>query len=276
MRNLLSANFLRLKKSHLFWAILVIGAAFAGFRIFSLVSDQIDYGIPSNLDDALFTYAQLVGLTAAVFVSLFLGTEYSDGAIRNKVASGCSRAAIDLAGFVTVFAASVLSLIAYWIVALAAGIPLLGALRMGAGEALFTLLGVLLMTAAFCAMFTFVTMNCSSKAANAVVCILLFFVLLMASTYVSGRLEAPEFVSGYMLSVDGEIVPTEPEPNPRYLQPGPRAVYEFFRDLLPTGQSIQYSVQAVTNPVRLLLCSLGLAAVFTGAGIALFRRKDLK
>ena len=276
MRNLLSANLLRLRKSHLFWGILAVGALFAGFRIFSLVSDQIDYGIPSNLDDTLFTYAQLVGLTAAVFVSLFLGTEYSDGAIRNKIITGCSRVSIYLAGFVTVFAASVMSLAAYWIVVLAAGIPLLEPLRMGAGETLFTLLGVLLMTAAFCAIFTFVTMNCSSKAANAVVCILLFFVMLVASTYVYARLDAPEFISGYQLSASGEIVPTEPEPNPRYLQPGPRAVYEFFRDLLPTGQSIQYSVQAVTNPVRLLLCSLGLTARFTGAGAALFRRKDLK
>ena len=85
MRNLLSANLFRLRKNHLFWGTLAVGALFAGFRIYSLFSDQIDYGIPSSLDDAAFSYAQIVGLTAAVFVSLFLGTEYSGGAIRNKV-----------------------------------------------------------------------------------------------------------------------------------------------------------------------------------------------
>ena len=275
MRNLLSANLLRLRKSHLFWGILAVGAAFAGFRLFSLVSDQLDYGIPSLLDDALFNYAQLVGLTAAVFVSLFLGTEYSDGAIRNKITSGCSRVNIYLSGFFITSAAASLSLAAYWAVVLAAGIPLLGPPQMGAGQALFSVVGVLLMTAAFCAIFTCITMNCSSKAANAVVCILLFFVLLIASTYVYSRLEAPEFVSGYEF-INGELAATEPEPNPRYLQPGPRAVFEFLRDLLPTGQGVQYSVQAVTDPVRLLLCSLGLTAVFTGIGTALFRRKDLK
>lgn len=276
MRKLLSANFLRLKKSRLFWGILAVGAVFAGFRVYTLVSDQIDYGIPSILDDGLFTYAQIIGLTAAVFTSLFLGTEYSDGAIRNKVASGCSRTSIYLAEFVTVFAASVLSLIAYWLVALPAGIPLLEPLQMGAGKALFTVLGILLMTAAFCALFTFITMNCSSKAASAVVCILLFFALLVVSTYVYARLDASEFVPRYEISVNGEIIASDPMPNPQYLQPGPRKVFEFLWDLLPTGQSSQYSVQAVTNPVRLLLCALGLSVVCTGAGVALFRRKDLK
>ena len=276
MRNLLSANFMRLKKSHLFWGILALGAAFAGFRIFSLVSDQVRFDIPRyTLNQALFTYAQLVGLTIAVFTSLFLGTEYSDGAIRNKVASGCSRVSIYLAGSFTVFAASVLSLIAYWIVALAAGIPLLDPLQMSVGKALLYVLGILLMTAAFCALFTFVTMNCSHKATTAMVCVLLFFLLLVISTYVYSRLDAPEYIADYIITVDG-LDMTEPVPNPRYLQPGPRKVYEFFWDLLPTGQSTQYSIGDTAHPVRLLLCSLGLTALFTGGGIALFRKKDLK
>lgn len=276
MRNLLSAHFLRLKKNHLFWAALAVGAALAGFRVHTLWRDHIDVGVVSTLDEGLFTYAQLVGLTVAVFASLFLGTEYSDGTIRNKVTSGCSRVTIYLSGFLTVSAASVLSLAAYWIVALGMGIPLLEPSQIGAGQALFTVLGILLMTAAFCALFTAITMNCSSKAASAVVCILLFFALLIASTYVYARLDASEFIQGYTLGGDGGLVATEPEPNPRYLQPGPRKVYEFVRDLLPTGQGVQYSVGQVFNPPRLILCSLGLTAVFSGAGAALFRKKDLK
>ena len=275
MTKLLSANFLRLKKSHLFWGILAFGAALAGFRVYTLWRDHVDVGVVSTLDDGLFTYAQLIGMTAAVFTSLFLGTEYSDGAIRNKVTSGCSRVSIYLAGSLTVFAASVLSLASYWVVALAMGIPLLAPLGMSAGQALFTVLGVLLMTAAFCAIFTCITMNCSSKAANAVACILLFFALLIASTYIYSRLDAPEYSADYIITVDGFDM-TEPVPNPRYLQPGPRAVFEFFRDLLPTGQGVQYSIGDTAHPARLLLCSLGLTAVFTGAGAALFRRKDLK
>lgn len=276
MTKLLSANFLRLWKNYLFWGILAAGAGFAGFRLYSLLGDQMDYGIQASLDEAVFTYAQLIGLTAAVFVSLFLGTEYSDGTIRNKIVSGCSRLEVYLAGLLTVCAAAFLSLAAYWSVAAAVGLPLFGPSRMAPLELLVNGLGILLMTAAFCAIFTFIALNCTRKAAAAVLCILLFFALLVASTYVYSRLDAPEFISGYEMSVNGEIVPTELEPNPRYLQAGQRAAYEFLRDLLPTGQSIQYSVQNVENALRLMGLSAAVTAVFTAAGAVLFRKKDLK
>lgn len=276
MTRLLSANFLRMRKSHLFWSILAVGAGFAGFRIYSLLRDQIDYGILASLDEAMFTYAQLIGLTAAVFVSLFLGTEYSDGTIRNKVVSGCSRLEVYFSGLLTVCAASFLSLAAYWTVTVAVGIPLFGSWQMAPSELLVNILGVLLMTVAFCAIFTLVTLNCTHKATSAVLCILLFFAMLIASTYIYARLDAPEFITGYEMSVNGKIVESQPEPNPRYLQAGQRAVYEFLRDLLPTGQSIQYSVQASADPARMMALAAAVTAVFSAAGAALFRRKDLK
>lgn len=167
MTKLLSAYFLRLRKNHLFWGILAVGAGFAGFRIYSLLRDQFDYGIPASLDEAIFTYAQLIGLTAAVFVGLFLGTEYSDGTIRNKIVSGCSRLGVYLAGLLTVCTASFLSLAAYWAVAIAVGFPLFGPCQMTPLEILVNVLGILLMTAAFCAVFTFIALNCTRKAASA-------------------------------------------------------------------------------------------------------------
>lgn len=276
MTRLLSAHFLRMRQNRLFWGILAVGAGFAGFRLFSLLSDQLDYGIPASLNEAIFTYAQLIGLTAAVFSSLFLGAEYSDGTIRNKIISGCSRPEIYLSGLLAVCAASFLSLAAFWAVTMAVGIPLFGPWQMAPEELLVNMLGILLMTAAFCALFTFVTLNCTRKAASAVLCILLFFALLMASTYIYARLDAPEFVTGYQMSANGEIMASKPEPNPRYLQAGQRAVYELLRDLLPTGQGIQYSVQTGADPVRLMGLSAAVTAVFTSAGAALFQKKDLK
>ena len=45
---------------------------------------------------------------------------------------------------------------------------------------------------------------------------------------------------------------------------------------MPTGQGIQYSNVNFTNPVRLMGLSTAVAVLFTGAGAALFRRKNLK
>ena len=119
-------------------------------------------------------------------------------------------------------------------------------------------------------------MNCSKKSTSVVICLLGVFVLLFAAVYLNGRLDAPEFITGYEMSVNGQIVEAVPEPNPDYLTGTKRAVYQFLYDLLPTGQSLQYTMLNFTEPEKLMGLAAAVCAVFTGAGAALFRRKDLK
>ena len=88
MRNLLSANFLRLRKSMLFWGCLILMLLLgAGFSLYCFLDrrtyETFGVGYVSNLDPVLFRYALLIGILMAVFVPLFFGMEYSDGAIRN-------------------------------------------------------------------------------------------------------------------------------------------------------------------------------------------------
>ena len=47
-------------------------------------------------------------------------------------------------------------------------------------------------------------------------------------------------------------------------------------DFLPTGQSSSLQNINIGHPVRMLLSSLGITAVFTLGGLRLFERKDLK
>ena len=85
----------------------------------------------------------------------------------------------------------------------------------------------------------------------------------------------PEFVGGLLMTVDGMQTMT-PEPNPRYVSGALRTFYEVVRDIIPAGQAIQVQNLAVLSPLRALLCDLGVTAVFTLGGLALFERKDLK
>lgn len=276
MGNLLSANLLRLRKNVLFWGLLAVSFGFGCFLVYTQLSDRAKYGDQIQLDSILFFYTMCIGLFSAVFISLFFGTEYSDGAVRNKVTVGLGRVPIYFANLLTGFAVSLCSCAASLLAVLGLGLPTMGAPNAPLGAIVLNLLGSVLMVAAFCAIYTAVTMNCAKKAAAAVCCILLFFGMMIASTYVKAMLDAPEFITGFELGANGEIVQSQPEPNPRYLREAQRAVYEFAYDAIPTGQASQYTTMAVPHPARAAVLALAETAAFTAAGAALFQRKDLK
>ena len=198
----------------------------------------LEYQRKFPLDAIFFVYAMLIGLVLSVFLPLFFGSEYSDGTIRNKLAAG-----------------------------------LLGGPK-APGPLLTSLILSLLMAAAWCAIFTLVIMNFSRKAASAVCCMLLFLLIFGTALTVYQVLDAPEFYPSLQL-VDGEMV-SEMVRNPRYLQPDERKIYELLLDLDPVGQAVQFTDGTVTRPVQMALCSMGIFAVTTAAGLALFQRKDLK
>lgn len=276
MTELLSANFLRLRKSHLFWGTLALSFGFGAFMCVIRFREHLEYGFAVSLSSVFFGFAMVAGIVSAAFIPLFFGTEYSDGTIRNKLTVGCSRICVYFAGLITSLGAAAAFFAAYLLACTAVGIPLIGGLDLPAPAAAAALTGSLLMTAAYCAIFTFVTMNCSRRSTSVVICLLGMFLLVFAAAYLNARLEAPEFIQGYEMSVNGEIVNAVPEPNPHFLRGTQRTVYQFLYDLIPMGQGIQYSNVNFTDPARLMGLAAAVAVLFTAAGAALFRRKDLK
>lgn len=280
MKNLLSANLLRLKKSRLFWGTLALSFGFGIWIAVSQVLEQMRYG---GFEDspAFSRYTAVIGVVIAVFVSMFFGTEYSDGTIRNKLVTGQSRVSIYLVNLITASVCGLLFSVAYLISCFAVAAPFLssGLFRLLSMQPMvfaLTLVGLLVLTLAYSALFLLITMNCARKTAAAVACILGAFLLLVAGLYISGRLDEPEYYSGYALSVDGQVVQAEPELNPHYLRGTEREVYQFLYDFLPGGQTVQYSGAQGGNLLWMPVYSLLIFAACAGAGAALFRRKDLK
>lgn len=274
MTSLLRANFFRLRHSKVFWGALAASVGFSAFLLYTRLSDRARYGSEFVLDQVFFAYILTVCFLQSVVISTFLGTEYSDGTARNKLVVGCQRRDIYLANLITLIGAGVLFSAAFMLASLVLGVPTAGFLAANGKTLAVTLLGSLLLEMAFCALYTCISMNCSHKAATAILCILLFFGMMIASTIVAARLDAePERLTYSM--INGEFV-SSMEPNPRYLQGMEREVYEFLYDFIPTGQESQYYTLEYAHPVRMMLCALGITAVSTGAGLALFRRKDLK
>ena len=275
MTNLLRANLFRLRKTLSVWAGIVVCVAMAAFTTYTHVSDQMEYGFVFLLDRTFFIYTLIVGFLMSVAVSTALGTEYSDSTIRNKLSVGHLRRDVYLANLISMTAVSWLYCGVYMLAAGALGAPFAGWLTTNGKTVAVILVGSLVLETAFSAIYTCVSMNCSHKSTTAIICILLFFAMMVASTYVYNRLEAPPEISNYVLTIDGMAL-EDLGPNPRYLEGSARAFYEFLFDLIPTGQAVQYYIIEFAHPLRMILCALGITAVSTGAGLALFQRKDLK
>ena len=177
MSKLLSAGFIRLRKDKIFWIALIF---MFGAGVFFPVMRYIDMqksGYINNIDNGFFACALFIGVVMAVFCSLFIGTEYSDGTIRNKVVIGQKRTSIYLSNLIICALVSVVMCAAFFIAYLCIGIPLLGFFEMDIKQVLLFTLAVFVLAIAFASIFTLISMLNHNKAITAVVCILLAFLM---------------------------------------------------------------------------------------------------
>lgn len=278
MRKLLSAGFARLKSSRIFWICMALMFGVAVFIILNQYYSYMENGITTRLDNLILGFAIIIPVIAAVFCTLFLGTEYSDGTIRNKLIIGHGRAAIYLSSLIISIIASLMMCLAFLVGICALGIPLLGGLRTALPQFLAMLGGSVLMVCAVCAILTAVCMLISNKTIIAIVSILGMILLLLLAIDVNAKLNEPEFYpSTTYISIDGTPQQSEePMPNPNFLTGTKRAVYEYVYDILPTGQALQYSSMSAAHLWQMPLYSFAIIIVSTWIGLFFFRRKDLK
>ena len=84
------------------------------------------------LDPFLFHFFLVMGVLLSVFVSLYVGTEYHDGTLRNKLISGSSRNAVYGLNLWISFLVGTCSVLLAYTAGLAAGIPMFGVIEMPA------------------------------------------------------------------------------------------------------------------------------------------------
>lgn len=274
MIKLLNAGFTRLRKNKLFWMLIIFSMGLALFMIYTRYSDMKKYNDVIEVEQLLLNYSTIIGIVIAVFTSLFLGVEYSDGAIRNKISIGHKRINIYLSNLIIVAITSLFSYILFMIVVSIIGIPLFGGIAMEI-TSLLKLIGCIFVTIlSFSSIFTFIAMLISNKTITAVVSIMLAFLMMMVSVTCFNLLEAPSTIQLANM-VDGEMS-FEEVPNPRYPSKEKRKVLQTIVDIVPSGQMFQIAGRTAPDLKILPLYSLGVFVVFTGSGIILFKKKELK
>lgn len=252
MNRLLSANFLRIKLNIFFWGFVILTIMYALFSIaVPIINIETIEKVGKSFDDIYFNFVPAISFFIAMFVSLFVGTDYSDGAIRNKVIAGTTRTSIYLSNVVTtfiVFTALVLMLLTLSLI----GIPFLGTFEMDIFHVALYIVIILFVTMVFSAIFAFIAMMCPNKAITVVISIVVLLGLIIFSAQIDNTLKQPEFLSDIYI-VDGSLVQENETPNPKYITGNLRSVYEYILDLSPTGQSFKIAWLEI---VAWILCSI--------------------
>lgn len=298
MRNLLQANLFRLFRSWVFWGAMLVMVGGALTICIGAYHDMVLYNEPGYiepLDKTLFRAEQVLGITVAIVVSLFVGTEYSGGAIRNKLVVGKSRITVYLAGYLACAGVVLLLFLVSSLAALALGSVLFSAPSASPGTIMTAFFVGAMTCLLYAAVFYFIAVICGSRVWAAIFSILLAVALLMAASELSQALEQGPYTmqlvpeefstSKEAYSIDGvaedmfDGLVMETVPNPNYLSGEKREIVQLFYDINPAGQTTQLarlSEQDILYPLRIILLDAGLSAVFALGGIWIFRRKDIK
>ena len=276
MCNLLMLSNRRLFKNTLFWVAMAITLALSLYISLTNAPEMAEWakaGDDVGLEDCFFNLLPILGLVYAAFLSLFLGVEQSDGGLRNKLIAGHSRTSV----FLSLFFVSVLACFLITVAWLIGSLPGLCYFDLGFGWKTFGMLVLLSVasTVVFAAIYTTVSLLIPNKAASAVVCLVVWFVLLFTGSTLDGILSAPMMTCDYEW-VNGAYVPGPEYPNPNYITGTKRIVLDAISRINPSCSAIRISNREYTTAVSDILYSFGTAIAIVFGGCIAFNRKDLK
>ena len=100
MIRLLDAGFTRLKKDKFFWSMCICVVFIVLLVLYNNYSNMKKYDEIIEIDRLFFFFGTFLGIMSSIFTSVFLGTEYSNGTLRNKIIMGHRRFKIYLSNLI--------------------------------------------------------------------------------------------------------------------------------------------------------------------------------
>lgn len=282
MLNLISAGFYKMRKSRVFLICTLLVNIWSAFLTVQVHFNSLAETIPYTFEDGLFAIETIMILVTSVFVSLFFGTEYSDGTIRNKLIGGYTRGQIYLSQFFINAAACLLVYLSSLCLSGILGFILMGAEGVSAAKLAVYMIAGAGMCITDAALFTFLTVSVGTKAGASVAGLLLAFSLLCGAMVVHDKLSHEEYMyipkgageeAVSVITEDTELIKV---PNPYYVSGTKRKALEFLLDINPSGQAVQLAQLELPRPGTVMLCDAALTVLFCSLGVFIFRKKDLK
>ena len=227
-------------------------------------------------DALLFASILCIALIVAACISIFLGTEYADGTIRNKLMVGHKRSSIYLSKIIVCLVAT--TLLWVWNVACAwlMGRWLLGKYLMETEAMGKTFLVGLVAMWAATALILMISMLIQNIGIGTMVNLLVYIAAIVFSVTVYQKLRAPEYYPEFEIDPQSGQVEAIEKKNELYLGGTARKIYEVL-NTLPYGQMGAIADGGMIEDVPLALLYDGVMIVVSSAiGIVVFKKSNLK
>ena len=288
MYKLLNASFYRLRKNKIFLGLVILTIIIAVFMLVSEYLNNIKYssvfGISSNTTDILLTnFINIIGFFIAIFTSLFVGAEYSDGTIRNKIVAGHSRKNIYLSNLIVSIVVGLILEFIYLIIISIVAIPLLGSIQMTFSQLAVILLDIIMIIIVYSSIFNFIALICSNITISTVSSLLLILIMFVIDMLLSPTANSTEYIQKNIVmdeqgNITYEIVKNEDYPG-KIIQTTCKTIINFnpvSQAIEISGNKINMNEEDFNNMKVYPLYSLGLIIIITAIGIYLFNIKELK
>lgn len=287
MTKLLYAEFSRLFHSLIFKAGILFSAGLSIFIIFMRWLDvtqnpELYNNFPisyRNADGLIFVGGIYLVFVLAIFIGEFIGREYSDGTIRNKLVCGHTRISIYLSKLIVCSAACLIFHLLYILVSLLMGSLLIDGTTMTIEQLLLSTLAGSFAMIAITAMLLFISMMIPHKAAGSVCCLLLALLMMFGSLTICERLQCKEYYDAYTYTDEdtGITISVDRQRNPHYPTGIRRELYEFLNEYLPFSQL--YSIVTMESEFDLngiwIVYDCITILLISSAGVIVFKKKDL-
>lgn len=260
MRKLLAADFAQLLRDKVFWAafaFMIVSTAILVVSTHNMIA--LDNYAPGTwtAETSVFCMLPSVGIVNAIWLHLFIGSDYDQGTIRNKFICGHTRRAIFFSHWLIASAGALIILAASLVLGTVLSAHYFQTFALDVSNLCWLFLSCAMLTVAYAAINVALAMNISRKASSVVCGMIVMIGMSTFTSFLEVELSSV-LVSGWTpVTLKDHLI-------------------LLLYDLLPSGQCSQINAMMFDHLARWPLYSLILIVLVTAAGFLLFKRKDIK
>ena len=249
MNKLLNANTYRLKKSTCFWLLLIVMGFLGVFMYINNngITPQRCVNCENQLGAVFFNYLPWNWIIMPIFISIFIGNDFADGTIRNKIIVGHTRTNIYLSNLIINIIVCLVYSITYIITTLITSLILKYSITIPTSKFIYLLITSIFTNISIVSIFTLISMLANNKSSSIISLVVVIWTIMITSGILAKLSTATE---------------------------SKKIIYEFILKLIPYGQALQI-VNLTNNYHSYLIYSIVIIIIFNLYGIILFNEKEL-